>query len=87
VGAGQMNRVDSARIAISRATSYGFDLTGAVSASDAFLPFPDTLEVLNDPGVVALVQPGGSIKDELSIEAAKKRNVTMLFTGERHFRH
>jgi phosphoribosylaminoimidazolecarboxamide formyltransferase/IMP cyclohydrolase len=87
VGAGQMSRLDSARIAIERAKTHGFDPAGSVAASDAFLPFPDTLEVLNDAGVVALVQPGGSVKDDVVTEVAKKRGVTMVLTGERHFRH
>lgn len=87
IGAGQMNRVDSARISINRAQNYKFDLTGAIAASDAFLPFPDTLEVLADAGVKVLIQPGGSVKDKEVITAAEKRGVTMLLTGERHFRH
>ena len=87
VGAGQMSRVDSSRLALQRAAQHGFDVRGAVAASDAFLPFPDTLEVLNDSGVVALVQPGGSLRDEEVIACAKKRGVVMLFTHERHFRH
>jgi phosphoribosylaminoimidazolecarboxamide formyltransferase/IMP cyclohydrolase len=87
VGAGQMSRLDSAKIAIQRAKTHGFDPVGAVAASDAFLPFPDTLEILNDAGVTALVQPGGSLKDDVVTEVAKKRGVTMVLTGERHFRH
>ncbi len=87
VGAGQMSRVDAAHLSIQRAKTHGFSAQGAVSASDAFLPFPDTLEVLNDAGVVALVQPGGSIKDDAVIDSAKSRNMVMVLTGERHFRH
>ncbi len=87
IGAGQMNRVDSARIAIQRAKSYGHDISNSVAASDAFLPFPDTLEVLADAGATALVQPGGSIRDEDVTRVATERNVTLLVTGERHFRH
>ncbi len=87
VGAGQMSRVDAARIAIERAKLHGFEVKDSVAASDAFLPFPDTLEVLNDSGVAALVQPGGSVKDELVINAANERGMDMLLTGERHFRH
>lgn len=87
VGAGQMSRVDSARLSLERARTNGFDPKGAVAASDAFLPFPDTLEVLNDGGVTALVQPGGSVKDDTVKDCAAKRGVTMVFTGERHFRH
>lgn len=87
VGVGQMNRVDSARFSLQRARAFGFDPAGAVAASDAFLPFPDTLEVLSDAGVTALVQPGGSIKDEEVMKCATTRGVSMFFTGERHFRH
>jgi phosphoribosylaminoimidazolecarboxamide formyltransferase / IMP cyclohydrolase len=87
IGAGQMSRVDSAKLAVQRARFHGHDVTGAVAASDAFLPFADTLEIINDAGVIGLVHPGGSIKDEDVIACAKKRGVTMLLTGERHFRH
>ena len=87
VGAGQMSRVDAARIALDRAKAHGFSPEGAVAASDAFLPFADTLEVLNDGGVVSLAQPGGSKKDDVVIEAAKSRGMSMVFTSERHFRH
>ena len=87
VGAGQMSRVDAARFAIQRAAAHGFSTAGAVAASDAFLPFSDTLDVLNDSGVVGLVQPGGSLKDAEVIAAADARGVVMLMTGERHFRH
>ena len=84
VGAGQPNRVDSARIAVEQA---GEKAKGAVAASDAFLPFSDTLEVLGDAGVTAIIQPGGSIRDEESIKAADERGIAMVFTGYRHFRH
>ena len=87
VGAGQMSRVDAAKIAIQRAQLHGHDIAGSVVASDAFLPFADTLEVLHATGVQALVQPGGSIKDEDVIKRANELNAVMLFTGERHFRH
>lgn len=87
VGAGQMSRVDAAKIAIQRAQLHGHEVKGSVAASDAFLPFPDTLELLNDAGVTALAQPGGSIKDNAVIESAKQRDMLMVFTGERHFRH
>jgi len=87
VGAGQMSRVDSARLAITRAKEFSHALEGSVAASDAFLPFPDTLEILNDAGVSALIQPGGSIKDKTVIACAETRKVKMIFTGERHFRH
>ncbi|MFI5696243.1 bifunctional phosphoribosylaminoimidazolecarboxamide formyltransferase/IMP cyclohydrolase [Kribbella sp. NPDC051586] len=84
VGMGQVNRVDSCRLAVSRA---GERATGSVAASDAFFPFPDGLEVLIEGGVKAVVQPGGSIRDEAAIEAATKAGITMYFTGTRHFFH
>ncbi len=87
VGAGQMSRLDSAKISVQRAITHGHDLQGAVVGSDAFLPFPDTLEILANAGVKALVQPGGSIKDQEVIDMANKLGVVMLFTGQRHFRH
>ncbi|WP_328334243.1 bifunctional phosphoribosylaminoimidazolecarboxamide formyltransferase/IMP cyclohydrolase [Kribbella sp. NBC_00382] len=84
VGMGQVNRVDSCKLAVSRA---GERAAGSVAASDAFFPFPDGLEVLLEAGVKAVVQPGGSIRDDLAIEAANKAGVTMYFTGTRHFFH
>ncbi|MFC9694761.1 bifunctional phosphoribosylaminoimidazolecarboxamide formyltransferase/IMP cyclohydrolase [Kribbella sp. NPDC056951] len=84
VGMGQVNRVDSCRLAVSRA---GDRAVGSVAASDAFFPFPDGLEVLIEGGVKAVVQPGGSIRDEAAIEAATKAGLTMYFTGTRHFFH
>jgi phosphoribosylaminoimidazolecarboxamide formyltransferase/IMP cyclohydrolase len=84
IGAGQMSRVDSAKIAIGKAAG---SLKGSVVASDAFLPFPDTLEAASDAGATALVQPGGSIRDDEVIAAANKRNMAMVFTGIRYFRH
>lgn len=84
VGAGQMNRVNSARIAVEAA---GAKVRNSVCASDAFMPFPDTLEVCADAGVTAFIQPGGSIRDDEVIAAANKRGVSMVFTGHRHFRH
>ncbi len=84
IGAGQMSRVDSARIAIEKACG---SLKGSAVASDAFLPFPDTLEVAAEAGATALVQPGGSIRDKEVIEAANRLNVAMIFTGVRYFRH
>jgi phosphoribosylaminoimidazolecarboxamide formyltransferase / IMP cyclohydrolase len=85
VGMGQVNRVDSAKLAVERAGEER--AAGACAASDAFFPFPDGFEVLADAGVKAVVQPGGSIRDELVIEAAKKAGVTMYLTGARHFFH
>ncbi len=84
IGAGQMSRVDSAKIAIEKARE---SLQGTAVASDAFLPFPDTLEVAAAAGATALVQPGGSIRDDEVIAAANRLNVAMIFTGVRYFRH
>ncbi|MFC4334872.1 bifunctional phosphoribosylaminoimidazolecarboxamide formyltransferase/IMP cyclohydrolase [Salininema proteolyticum] len=84
VGMGQVNRVDSAYLAVRRA---GDRVTGSVGASDAFFPFPDGLQILIDAGVKAVVQPGGSIRDEAVIEAAQEAGVTMYLTGTRHFAH
>ena len=84
VGMGQVNRVDSAHLAVQRA---GDRAAGSVAASDAFFPFPDGLEALLDAGVIAVVQPGGSVRDDLSIEAANRAGVTMYLTGARHFAH
>jgi phosphoribosylaminoimidazolecarboxamide formyltransferase/IMP cyclohydrolase len=84
VGMGQVNRVDSCRLAVTRA---GDRATGSVAASDAFFPFADGLEILLEAGVRAVVQPGGSIRDEEVVAAAEKAGVTMYFTGERHFFH
>ena len=84
VGAGQMSRVDSCRLAIAKAQ---IDTTGCVAASDAFFPFADGLEALADAGITAIVQPGGSKRDEEVLAAANRRKGAMLFTGTRHFRH
>ncbi|MFG2038264.1 bifunctional phosphoribosylaminoimidazolecarboxamide formyltransferase/IMP cyclohydrolase [Dactylosporangium sp. NPDC048998] len=84
VGMGQVNRVDSVRLAVARA---GERATGSVAASDAYFPFPDGPQALIDAGIKAIVQPGGSIRDELTIEAARAAGVTMYFTGTRHFFH
>ncbi|MFI7500352.1 bifunctional phosphoribosylaminoimidazolecarboxamide formyltransferase/IMP cyclohydrolase [Streptomyces sp. NPDC049687] len=85
VGMGQVNRVDSAKLAVERAGEER--ARGSYAASDAFFPFPDGLEVLAEAGVKAVVQPGGSVRDELVVEAARKAGVTMYFTGTRHFFH
>lgn len=85
VGMGQVNRVDSAKLAVERAGEERAQ--GAYAASDAFFPFPDGLEILTAAGIKAVVQPGGSVRDELVVEAAKKAGVTMYFTGTRHFFH
>jgi phosphoribosylaminoimidazolecarboxamide formyltransferase/IMP cyclohydrolase len=87
VGAGQMNRKDSARIAALRAADFGLDLTGSACASEAFFPFPDGLLQAADAGCTAVIQPGGSIGDQKVIEAADERGIAMVFTGVRVFRH
>jgi phosphoribosylaminoimidazolecarboxamide formyltransferase/IMP cyclohydrolase len=84
IGMGQVNRVDSARLAVARASDRA---RGSVAASDAFFPFPDGLEVLLDAGVRAVVQPGGSVRDGLSVDAAAAAGVPMYLTGTRHFAH
>ena len=84
IGAGQQNRVDSARIAATRADGRA---AGGVCASDAYFPFRDGLDVAADAGVTAVIQPGGSIRDAEVIAAADERGLAMVFTGERHFRH
>lgn len=86
-GTGQTSRVDALRQAIVKATSFKFNLKGAVMASDAFFPFPDCVEIADQAGITAVIQPGGSIKDELSIAYCNKNNVAMVFTGVRHFKH
>ena len=87
VGAGQMSRVDSARIAAMKAKNAGLPLAGSVAASDAFFPFRDGLDVVAEAGAVAVIQPGGSLRDEEVIAAADERGIAMVFTGYRHFRH
>jgi len=87
VGAGQMSRVDSARIAAFKAKAAGLSLKAAVAASDAFFPFRDGLDVVVKAGAVAVIQPGGSVRDDEVIAAADERKVAMVFTGVRHFRH
>ncbi len=84
IGMGQVNRVDSSRLAVARA---GERARGSVAASDAYFPFPDALEVLIEAGVRAVAEPGGSIRDELSVAAAKAAGITLYFTGVRHFYH
>jgi phosphoribosylaminoimidazolecarboxamide formyltransferase/IMP cyclohydrolase len=86
-GVGQTSRVDALRQAIEKANSFGFDLQGAVMASDAFFPFPDCVEIAAEAGVRAVVQPGGSIKDQDSIDACDRLGLAMVLTGVRHFKH
>jgi len=87
IGAGQMNRKDSARIAALRAADFGLDLKGSACASEAFFPFPDGLIQAADAGCTAVIQPGGSLGDQAVIEAADERGLAMVFTGVRVFRH
>ena len=86
-GTGQTSRVDALNQAIHKAQSFNFNLKGAVMASDAFFPFPDCVEIADNAGIKAVIQPGGSIKDQLSIDYCNENNIAMLFTGTRHFKH
>ena len=86
-GTGQTSRVDALKQAIEKADTFGFNLQGAVMASDAFFPFPDCVEIANHAGITAVIQPGGSIKDELSIDYCNQNKIAMVFTGTRHFKH
>ena len=86
-GTGQTSRVDALNQAINKAKSFGFDLKGSVMASDAFFPFPDCVEIADNAGVKAVIQPGGSIKDQLSIDYCNQNNIAMVFTNTRHFKH
>jgi len=87
IGSGQTSRVDSSEIAVARAGKYGLSLKNSVVASDAYFPFPDGLLAANEAGATAAIQPGGSIRDEMVIEAADKCGMAMVFTSHRHFRH
>lgn len=87
IGAGQMSRVDSVRIAIEKAHAHGHDTYGALLASDAFFPFADNIELAKDAGIAAVVQPGGSVRDAEVIAAADAAGIAMVFTGTRHFKH
>lgn len=86
-GTGQTSRVDALNQAIEKAKNFGFDLKGSVMASDAFFPFPDCVEIAGNAGIKAVIQPGGSIKDALSIDYCNNNNLAMVFTGTRHFKH
>jgi phosphoribosylaminoimidazolecarboxamide formyltransferase / IMP cyclohydrolase len=86
-GTGQTSRVDALRQAIEKAQSFGFDLNGAVMSSDAFFPFPDCVEIADKAGITAVVQPGGSIKDQLSVDYCNAHGIAMYMTGTRHFKH
>ena len=87
VGAGQMSRIDSAKIAKMKAEEHGLDLMGSVAASDAFFPFADGLIEIVNCGAVSVIQPGGSVRDQEVIDAANQKNISMVFTGIRHFKH
>ncbi len=86
-GVGQTSRVDALKQAIEKAGSFGFDLNGAVMASDAFFPFADSVEIAHKAGIKAVIQPGGSVRDQKSIDFCDENNMTMVFTGTRHFKH
>lgn len=86
-GTGQTSRVDALNQAIEKAHNFGFDLKGAAMASDAFFPFPDCVEIAHLAGIESVIQPGGSIKDQLSIDYCNENNIPMVFTGIRHFKH
>ena len=87
IGAGQMSRVDAAYLAVWKAKQADLKTSGCIAASDAFFPFRDGLDVLADAGITAIIQPGGSIRDQEVIDAADERGIAMIFTGIRHFRH
>tara|TARA_R100001369_G_scaffold38462_1_gene64190 strand:+ start:48333 stop:49859 length:1527 start_codon:yes stop_codon:yes gene_type:complete len=86
-GTGQTSRVDALTHSIEKAKSFNFDLKGSVMASDAFFPFPDCVEIADNAGITAVIQPGGSIKDQLSIDYCNQHNMAMVMTGTRHFKH
>ena len=86
-GTGQTSRVDALNQAIEKANKFGFDLSGAVMASDAFFPFPDCVEIADKSGISAVIQHGGSVKDQSSIDYCNANNMAMVFTGIRHFKH
>jgi phosphoribosylaminoimidazolecarboxamide formyltransferase/IMP cyclohydrolase len=87
IGAGQMSRIDSVKLAIEKARTAGLSLSGTAMASDAFFPFADGVEAAAAAGVKAIIQPGGALRDAEVIAAADRHNITMMFTGIRHFRH
>ena len=87
VGAGQMSRIDSVKIAIQKVIDNGLNLHGSIMASDAFFPFPDCVELASKAGITAVIQPGGSIKDDKVIAKANALGIAMAFTGIRHFLH
>ena len=86
-GTGQTSRVDALNQAIVKANHFEFDLKGSVMASDAFFPFPDCVEIADHAGITAVIQPGGSIKDQLSVDYCNDHQMSMVTTGTRHFKH
>jgi phosphoribosylaminoimidazolecarboxamide formyltransferase/IMP cyclohydrolase len=86
-GMGQTSRVDALQHAVAKAKHFNLDLNGAVMASDAFFPFSDCVEIAAKEKIAAIIQPGGSIRDNDSIEACNKNGISMVFTGVRHFKH
>ncbi|HUR31931.1 MAG TPA: hypothetical protein VMZ69_10910, partial [Saprospiraceae bacterium] len=87
MGCGQTSRVDALKQAISKAHHFGFDLTGAVMASEAFFPFPDCVQIAHEAGISAVIHPGGSVKDQESIDYCDSVGMAMVLTGYRHFKH
>ena len=87
LGVGQTSRVDALKQAIEKAKSFNFDLNGAVMASDAFFPFPDCVEIADKEGIKAVIQPGGSVRDDLTFQYCNEHGVAMVTTGIRHFKH
>ena len=86
-GIGQTSRVDALKQAIEKANHFNISLEGSVMASDAFFPFPDCVEIAHKEGITAVIQPGGSIKDQLSIDFCNSSDISMVMTGKRHFKH
>jgi phosphoribosylaminoimidazolecarboxamide formyltransferase/IMP cyclohydrolase len=86
-GTGQTSRVDALRQSLTKAQTFGFDLEGAVMASDAFFPFFDCVEIANEVGIKTVIQPGGSIRDKEVIDFCNENGISMVFTGIRHFKH
>jgi phosphoribosylaminoimidazolecarboxamide formyltransferase/IMP cyclohydrolase len=86
-GTGQTSRVDALKQAIAKAKEFGFDLNGAVMASDAFFPFPDCVQIAYESGIKAVIQPGGSVNDKASVEYCNNNGIAMVVTGTRHFKH
>ncbi|NOR87823.1 MAG: bifunctional phosphoribosylaminoimidazolecarboxamide formyltransferase/IMP cyclohydrolase PurH, partial [Bacteroidales bacterium] len=86
-GTGQTSRVDALKQSILKAQSFKLDLQGAVMASDAFFPFADSVEIADKAGIKAVIQPGGSVRDQDTIDYCNKNNMSMVFTGNRHFKH